>query len=334
MRPRVRPSSSTSATVLDGGGRVGAALLLALALGAGSARAQGIHARDDAGRDIFLPAPARRVVSLAPHATELLFAAGAGPYVVGVDRYSDRPEPARGLPRVGDGLRPDAERILALAPDLIVLWAYGDGPVPATLPETLMKRLGIALYYSNPRMLADIPEATVRLGTLTGTRTAAEAHAAPMRRRLAELARRYAGRRPVRVFYQVGTQPMYTVNDSGIIGDALRLCGAVNIFGKLSAAAPMVGVEGVLRENPQAIILGRSGPGAQAALQDWKALGPALAAVPDNLWTVDPDAMHRPGPPMIEATARLCELIDTARRRTAHAAPASMQTRERPAVGR
>lgn len=334
MRPRVRPSSSTSATVPDRLGSAAAAALLALALGLGSVHAQAIHARDDTGRDVFLPAPARRIVSLAPHATELLFAAGAGPYIVGVDRASNQPAAARGLPRVGDGLRPDTERILALKPDLIVLWAYGDGPAGTTLPESLMKRLGIALYYSNPRTLAEIPEAIARLGTLTGAEAAAEARAAPMRQRLAELAARYAGRRPVRVFYQVGTQPMYTVNDSGIIGDALRLCGAVNLFGKLPAAAPLAGVEGVLRENPQAIIVGRSGAGAQAALETWKALGPALAAVPDNLWAVDPDTMHRPGPHMIEATARLCEMIDTARRRTEQAASAPAKTNERPAVGR
>ncbi|WP_238160233.1 cobalamin-binding protein [Pigmentiphaga sp. H8] len=293
------------------------ALALALALGPAAARAQAIHTRDDAGRDITLPAPARRVVSLAPHATELLYAAGAGRAIVGVDRDSNYPSEALKLPRVGNGLQPNAERIVALAPDLVVLWAYGDGLAHAGLPDSLLERLGIRLYYSNPRKLADIPDAIERLGELTGTRAAAGAHAANLRRRLAALATRYAGQRPVRVFYQVGSQPMYTVNDRGIIGDALRTCGAVNVFGGLSAAAPMVGAESVLRENPQAIIVGQAGPGADAALAAWKDLGPALAAVPDNLWAVDPDAMHRPGPRMIEATERLCERVDATRRRAA-----------------
>ncbi|ODU82733.1 MAG: hypothetical protein ABT00_10855 [Bordetella sp. SCN 68-11] len=290
---------------------------MALVLAPAAAFAQAIHARDDAGRDITLPAPARRVVSLAPHATELLYAAGAGSAIVGVDRYSNYPPEALKLPRVGNGLQPNAERIVALAPELVVLWAYGDGLAHAGLPDSLLERLGVRLYYSNPRKLADIPDAIERLGELTGTRAAAEVHAADLRRRLAALAARYAGQRPVRVFYQVGSQPMYTVNDRGIIGDALRTCGAVNVFGGLSAAAPMVGAESVLRENPQAIIVGQAGPGADAALAAWKNFGPALAAVPDNLWTVDPDAMHRPGPRMIEATERLCERIDATRRQTA-----------------
>ncbi|GAA0518366.1 cobalamin-binding protein [Pigmentiphaga daeguensis] len=292
-------------------------MAVALVLVPAAALAQAIHARDDAGRDITLPAPARRVVSLAPHATELLYAAGAGAAIVGVDRYSNYPPEAVKLPRVGDGLHPNAERIVALAPDLVVLWAYGDGPAHAGLPESLLARLGIRLYYSNPRKLADIPDAIERLGELTGTRTTARAHAADLRRRLAALAARHAGQRPVRVFYQVGSQPMYTVNDRGIIGDALRTCGAVNVFGGLPAAAPMVGTEGVLKENPQAIIVGQAGPGADAALAAWKAFGPALAAAPDNLWAIDPDAMHRPTPRMIDATERLCGMIDAARRRAA-----------------
>jgi len=318
MRPRARRSSSTSAIAPERRRlRAAVALALAAALGPTAAFAQAIHARDDAGRDITLPAPARRVVSLAPHATELLFAAGAGPYLVGADRYSNYPPEAMKLPRVGNGLQPDAERIVALAPDLVVLWAYGDGVAHAGRPHAVLERLGIRLYYSNPRTLADIPEAIVRLGELTGTRTEAEATAAVLRRRLAGLAARYAGQRPVRVFYQVGSQPMYTVNDRGIIGDALRTCGAVNVFGGLPAAAPMVGAESVLRENPQSIIMGQAGPGAEAALAAWKHFGPALAAVPDNLWAIDPDAMHRPGPRMIEATERLCEMIDAARRQSA-----------------
>ena len=93
MRPRVRRSSSTSATAPERR-RSRAVLALALVLAPAAAFAQAIHARDDAGRDITLPAPARRVVSLAPHATELLYAAGAGSAIVGVDRYSNYPPEA------------------------------------------------------------------------------------------------------------------------------------------------------------------------------------------------------------------------------------------------
>jgi len=290
---------------------------LALPLAA-CAAAHGAPVRDDAGREIVLPAPARRVIALAPHATELVFAAGGGQALVGVDRDSDFPPPVRDLPRIGDGMRPDPERLLALRPDLVVAWAYGGPTAAGGLRAGLLGQLGVAVYYSSPTRLADIPDSIERLGELLGTSAQARAAAAPLRRRLEDLAARYAGRRPVRVFYQVGIQPMYTVSDRGIIGDALRLCGAVNVFGNMAATAPMVGAEGVLRANPEVIVIGQLGREAEAALEEWRAFGPALAAAPDRLWTVDPDTMHRPGPRMIEATARLCERIDEARRHPPH----------------
>ncbi|VCU68274.1 Vitamin B12-binding protein precursor [Pigmentiphaga humi] len=271
-----------------------------------------IHASDDAGRPLVLPAPARRIVSLAPHATELLYAAGAGSRLVGVDRDSNYPPEALKLPRGGDGMQPNVEYLLALQPDLVVLWAYG-----ARSSDALLDRFGIVRYTSNPRRLADIPDAIERLGELAGTAGAARASAEPLRRRLAQLRARYAGQAPVRVFYQVGTQPMYTVNDGGIIGDALRTCGAVNIFGGLPAASPQVSAEGVLQQRPQAIVIGRSGQGAEAALAEWRTLGPTLTIPSSAIWTVDPDTMHRPGPRMIAATARLCERIDAVRKANA-----------------
>ncbi|MDX3906306.1 MAG: cobalamin-binding protein [Pigmentiphaga sp.] len=288
-------------------------LLAPVCLLAICAVAGGAPVHDDAGREIRLETPARRVVALAPHATELIVAAGGGPALVGIDRDSNYPPSVRRLPRVGDGMRPDAERILALRPDLVVAWSYGGATAAGGVPAALLEQLGITVYYSNPRLLADIPPAIERLGAALGTAAQARAAAEPLRRRLAELAARYANRRPVRVFYQVGVEPMYTVSDRSIIGDALHLCGAVNVFGTLAAAAPRVSAEAVLHANPEAIVIGQLGAEAEAALDGWRTFGPALAAVPDHLWMADPDMLHRPGPRLIEATAALCERIDRVR---------------------
>lgn len=271
--------------------------------------------RDDTGREVRLGAPARRIVTLSPHATELMVAAGAGDRLVGVDQNSDYPPEVTRLPKVGSPLNLDIERVLALKPDLIVLWAYATGTSnPGKLPMDLLDQLGIAVFYSRPEKLMDIATSLDRFGRLAGTASVAAPRAAQLRQQVDALASTYAARAPVRTFYQLSGQPLYTLNDRGIIGDALRLCGADNVFGKLPAAAPMVSVEGVLLANPQVIVVGGSDAAGKAALTQWKAFAPGLtAAAQGHLFVADADRMHRPGPRMIDETARLCANIDTAR---------------------
>ena len=119
---------------------------------------------DDEGKTVSLAQPAQRVVSLSPHATEMLYAIGAAEELVGVTRYSEYPEQAKSLPVVGDFRQIDLEKVLVLKPDLIVVWSGGNPPKPVGKLE----RAGIAVFYSNPRRLADIPGNMVRLGMLTG----------------------------------------------------------------------------------------------------------------------------------------------------------------------
>ena len=290
-----------------------------------SPAALAIIVRDDTGRDVRLAAPARRIVTLSPHATELMVAAGAGDRLVGVDQNSDYPPDVKRLAQVGNPLNLDIERVLALKPDLIVAWDYAaSGSTAGKLPMALLDSLGIAVFYSRPAVLADIPITLDRFGRLAGTDAVATPRAAQLRQQLQSLTATYAGQTPVRTFYQLSGQPIYTLNNRGIIGDALRLCGADNVFGTLPAAAPMVSVEGVLLANPQVIVVGASkGAGAagaagadgNAALAQWKAFAPGLtAAARGHLFVADADRMHRPGPRMIEETRTLCEHIDQARR--------------------
>ena len=222
------------------------------------------------------------------------------------------------LPRVSDGLNLNIEQILALKPDLLVLWAYGDGPAnTGALPISLLNDLGVAVYYSNPRRLADIPAAVSRLGKVMGTAAVADAKARQLRDILNSLAARYSGQRPLRTFYQLGGLPMYTLNGRSIINDALALCGAVNVFADLPVTAPMVGVESVLLANPQVIVASVSESQGSAILDAWRAYAPGLtAAALGNLFAVNPDRMNRPGPRMIEATQALCGDIEKARLRT------------------
>ncbi|MDE2088552.1 MAG: cobalamin-binding protein [Gammaproteobacteria bacterium] len=270
-----------------------------------------VAAFDDRGHWIDLPQPARRIVSLAPHVTELLFDAGAGERVVGVVAYSDYPPAARYLPQVGDASRIDFERVLALRPDLIVAW--GGGNRPADIAH--LRRLGIPVFISDPRTLGMIGGDIVQLGVLAGTERTAVRAADVYRTRLAALRRRYAGRAPLRVFYQVSAQPLITVGGRQIISRVLALCGARNVFARLTPLAPAISLGAVLAADPQAIIAGASGPNPRRVLSRWRRW-PQLAAVRyGNLFTVPSDLIDRPTPRMLEGARRICADLERARSR-------------------
>ncbi len=282
-----------------------ACLLLVLATAPDVLRAE-LAVVDDAGRTVRLARPARRIVSLAPHVTELLFAAGAGPYVVAVSEHSDYPPPARSLPRIGGGAGLDLERILALQPDLVVAWQSGNGQVPEQL-----QRLGLRVFLSEPRRIDDIATSLERLGHLAGSDYVAARAAHHFREQVETLRSRYAGRRPLRVFYQIWDRPLMTVNGEHMISAWLRLCGAENIFSDLPELAPAVSLEAVLAADPDAIVAG-AGKGRNwlAAWKRW----PGLKAVRlGHLLTVPADELERQTPRAVAGARVLCEKLDVVR---------------------
>lgn len=285
-------------------------LILLLCLTGGAAQAD-ISVRDDAGNMVILARPAQRVISLAPHVTELLFAAGGGAKLVGADHYSDYPAAALGIPRVGDHHRIDLERLIALKPDLLVVWLHGG----AARQIEALRQLGIPFFYSEPSTLADIPETLQRLGRLMGTEAVARKAADGLSAELQRLGAQYRGRPPVRVFYQVWDQPLYTLNDSSIVSDAIRLCGGENIFGKLPLKAPTVSVEAVLLENPEVLISGDRRNKTDRGLENWKQYPSLMAVARANLLSVDADLMNRASPRIIAAAADLCEKLEQVRSR-------------------
>jgi iron complex transport system substrate-binding protein len=214
-----------------------------------AANAAPISVRDDDGNVVTLQKPAQRVIAMAPHVTELLFTAGAGDKIVGAVTYSDYPEAAKKIPRVGDNRLIDMERVAAMKPDLIVIWMHGgfERQIEG------LRKLGVPLFHSEPTKLEGIADNVVRLGQLMGTETVANAAAEDIRQQFAAMTRQYAKRPPVRLFYQVWDKPLYTLSNKSIVGDAIRLCGGVNIFGELKVTAPVVSIEAVLQENPEAI---------------------------------------------------------------------------------
>lgn len=266
---------------------------------------------DDSGVTLRLAAPAKRIVSLAPHVTEALFAAGVGERVVGTVDYSDYPEAAKTIARVGGYSRVNLEAVLALRPDLVIGWQSGN----ASAQLERFKGLGLPLYITQPNRIEDIARSIEHYGRLAGSETTANAAAANFRQRLAQLRARYEKRAPVRVFYEVWKQPLTTINGKQIISDAIRLCGGVNVFAELPGIAPQVSVEAVLAANPEAIVASGMGEERPEWLDDWKRWPQVTAVARGNLFFVPPGQIQRHTPRLLDGTERLCEHLDTARGR-------------------
>jgi iron complex transport system substrate-binding protein len=273
--------------------------------------AAGPVATDDTGREIALNAPARRIISLAPHVTELLFAAGAGPHVVGVARWSDFPGAARHIPLIGDTYSLDLERIVALEPDLVVAWLSGNG---AARVDSL-RNLGLTVFVSEPRTLEAIPDSIEALGRLAGTDEAARAEAQRFRERLATLSANRPAGEPLRVFYQVWHEPTFTVGGEHVISRIIERCGGRNVFAHLGGLSPRVDVEAVLAADPQVIV----GSGTDDARPEWLdawSAWPSLSAVrAGQVHHIPPDLIQRHTPRILDGMERMCRILDAARSR-------------------
>lgn len=290
-------------------------VLLVLLLAAGGARGAGVEARDDLGQVVFLQRPAQRIVSLAPHVTELLFAAGAGGRVVGAVESSDYPPAARRIRRVGGAAALDLEAIVALRPQLVVAWDTGN----PSAPIERLRALGYPVYVSEPRALEDIGRTLRRLGRLAGTEAQARTAAAAYERRLQALRNRYAGRAPLSVFYQVWDRPLITVNGEHLISAVLELCGGRNVFADLPALAPQVSLEAVLARQPEVIVMAPAPEVADTWRVGWRRWSGLPAVQADSLFVIDPDLLHRQGPRVLEGAERLCRVLQKARVRKAQA---------------
>ena len=209
---------------------------------------------DDRGRTLVLPLPARRIVSLAPSITELVYAAGAGDQLVGVASYSDYPPMARGVAQIGDASRVDVERVLSLRPDLVIGWRSGNHAADIARLE----RFGFPVFVAEPATLAAIPQLLRAIGVLAGTAATARVAASGFERGIEALRKRYGARGDVRVFYEIWHEPLMTVNGAHMISDVIRLCGGSNVFAELAPLTPVVALEGVLAARPEVVLGGGS----------------------------------------------------------------------------
>ena len=281
-------------------------LLLAGALFSISASAAQLV--DDRGVTVEVPASPRRIVALSPHLVEIVHAAGAGAKLAAAVRYSDYPESAKRLPRVGDASRFDVERILALEPDLVLGWGSGN---PAH-ELARVERVGLPLFVTEPRQLTDIPRLVRTIGAVAGTKEAAEQSAVAFEREVERLRRRYSGEKSVRVFYEIWHRPLLTVNGRHMISDVIGLCGGRNVFADAPVLTPSVTFEAVLAAKPDVILGGSSAMRPGDLESEWAGSKvPALRGIPVR--HVPADVIQRQTPRMIEGARVVCAHLDEVR---------------------
>jgi len=278
----------------------------------GPARAQGIELIDDSGRAVVLKAPAQRVVTLSSQVTEIAFAAGAGNKIVATVNSSDFPAEALKLPRIGESLQPDYNKIASYRPDLIISQL-------STQVDPL-EELNVPLFISAPESLAEIADSVETFGALFGTSNIARPRADLLRQTIDMLihtnASRSAQQRPVRVFIQAGPEPDLTLSGDHLLSDVIDLCGGLNVFAQEYSLTPKISPSEVIAAKPDIVLVGRSGAGSAPvadpqALAYWKSVG-LPAARNGQVFMMEADVLFRPGPRLIEAAGSLCAAIDRA----------------------
>jgi iron complex transport system substrate-binding protein len=285
-------------------------LLLGAILICSNAQAN-ICVSDDSGAQLCIPKAAQRIIALSPGATELVYAVGAGDKLVATVSSSDYPESAKTLPRVGSYNRFDQEAILALKPDLLIGWLSGN---PSEQLSQL-QMLGMPIYLSELRSFEDVATSLERFGALAGTADTAKGAAAEFRLGVNTLKARYSDAPPVGVFQQIWTNPLMTVNNEHIISEAIRICGGINVFGKLPSLTPRIDSEAVLAVDPETVIAGGMGEENRDWLTDWQRFSGLTAVRRNNLFFIPPSTIQRPTPRLLQGTTLLCEHLETARGR-------------------
>lgn len=268
-----------------------------------------ISVQDDAHRPVTLEKPAQRIISLAPHITEMLFEAGAGKNIIAVTDYSDYPEAAKKLPSIGNIFALDLERLLALKPDLVIIWGTGNAKILANK----LRNNHVTVFESEPHDFETVATSMERLATLAGTESTGKSAAQKFRQRLDNLRKTYqlpAGAAPVSVFYQMIRRPLMTINDTHMVSDMIRLCGGKNVFGQLRELSSTITNEAVLAANPD-VILG-SGDNVEG-MADWKQYPILTAVKKNNFYAVKGDWLNRAGPRILDGTEALCKHLATAR---------------------
>ncbi|MDG1310776.1 MAG: cobalamin-binding protein [Porticoccaceae bacterium] len=264
---------------------------------------------DDNGHEVILAKPSKRIISLAPNITEVLFHIGAGEQIVGADEYSNYPEAAKQIQRVNNHAAANYELILSLQPDLVIAWQSGNGD---KIIDPL-RRLGIPVFVVETRKIDRIPNLFRRLGKLSGHIDQAEQRTSEFTQRLEKLRLAHGDKSLVRTFYQIWNEPLITLNGKHMVSDVIRLCGGVNIFADAVPLVPYVNIESVVAADPQMIVAGGSQEEQPNWFKSWQQWGGITAVQNKQVYLIPADLMQRHSVRILEGAEMMCTYMDNAR---------------------
>ncbi|HED34840.1 MAG TPA: cobalamin-binding protein [Gammaproteobacteria bacterium] len=267
-----------------------------------------IYAVDDKGTEFEFDQPVKRIISLAPHATELLFAAGATDQIVGTVSYSDYPQAAKKIPLIGGYNKIDIELIMSKKPELIVVWPGGN----STDQIEKLRRLGFRVFVSEPEKFTDVARNIRNMGRFLGTEKTAQAVSSRFLSELKALRHEYPPREKVRVFYQVWNDPLMTLSDKHLVGRVIKFCSGENIFGDLDVISPRVSIEAVIEKNPDVIIAGMT-KDRREWLKEWEKWRVLKAVKNKHVYPIDAELVVRQTPRILQGTRKMCEYLNTVR---------------------
>lgn len=283
--------------------------LLLFSLFATSAFAAELVIVDDSGTEVRLAQPAKRIISLAPNITEVLFHVGAGEQIVGADEYSNYPPAAKEIVRVNNHAAANYELILSLKPDLVIAWQSGNGDKIINP----LRKLGIPVFVVEPRQIDMIPNLFRRFGQLSGKVEQAEQRASEFTRRLKVLSKTNGDKALVRTFYQIWDEPLITLNGKHMVSSVIELCGGVNIFSDAVPLVPYVNIESVVAADPQVIIAGGSQEEQPAWFKRWQKWSGISAVINSQVYLIPADLMQRHSARILDGAEMMCGFLDNAR---------------------
>lgn len=252
----------------------------------------------------------QRIIALSPHAVEMLYAIGVGDQIVATVEKADYPEAAKDIPRIGNYVGIQIEKLVALQPDLVVAWKGGNQK--ADLER--ITSLGFQIYDSHPQNIAEVNQNLIELGKLLGVEDAASKASKRLMADYQAIIDQYKDKSKVRAFYQLWHDPMRTVGPDNWVGSLMKDCGGDNIFAEAKAGYPLVSFESILVKNPESIIIPHHSGVIGAKKDIWDNWGNIQAVKNNQIHAIDGNIILRSSPRAIEGLKLLCDAIDKARK--------------------
>jgi len=262
---------------------------------------------DEMGRSVTIPFHPKRIVSLAPSITEILFALGLGDRTVGVTTFSDYPEAAASRPKVGSFVNVSLEKVASLNPDLVI--ATADGNKKEIVDQ--LEQIGLPVYVINPGSLEELLETIVNIGVVTGTETEARGVVLALRKRIDRVASLIQGLKRPRVFLQVGVNPVVTVGKDTLYNRLIEMAGGVNIYGDVTTRYPRCGVEEIIAAKPDILIVStmKRGGNFSRIRKRWMKWKNIPAVENNRIHIIDSDLIDHSSPRIVEGLEELVWII-------------------------